>query len=80
MIRALSESGSDTPVVDVTKRNVTTVNGRAPLGEAVAKLQGSRQPLIGVVDDEDRVVGIVTLENLAEYLMVAQAGRERRKT
>lgn len=79
MIRALTESGPDTPVVDVMERNVATVNRRAPLSEAVAKLQGSRQPLVGVVDDDDRVVGIVTLENLAEYLMVAQAGRERRK-
>jgi hypothetical protein len=25
------------------------------------------------VDDDARVVGIVTLENLAEYMMVAQA-------
>ncbi|MFO1082958.1 MAG: site-2 protease family protein [Reyranellaceae bacterium] len=80
MIRALSERGPDTPVVEVMERDVTVVSHRAPLGEAVAKLQGSRQPLVGVVDDEDRVVGIVTLENLAEYLMVAQAGRERRKT
>lgn len=80
MIKALTESGPDTPVVDVMERNVATVNGRAPLSEAVAKLQGCRQPLIGVVDDEDRVVGIVTLENLAEYLMVTQASRKRGHT
>jgi stage IV sporulation protein FB len=79
MIGALSERGPDTPVIDVMERNVTTVNSRAPLSEAITKLQDSRQPLIGVVDDDDRVVGIVTLENLAEYLMVTQASSERRQ-
>jgi stage IV sporulation protein FB len=77
MIRALTARGPDTPVVDVMEREVATVNRRAPLSEAVRKLQDSGQPLIGVVDDDDRVVGIITLENLAEYLMVAQASREQ---
>jgi CBS domain containing-hemolysin-like protein len=45
----------------------------------LAKLQNSRQPLIGVVDDEDKIVGIITLENLAEYLMVTQASREQQR-
>jgi stage IV sporulation protein FB len=73
MIRALSESGPDTPVLDVMIRDVATVNRRAPLAEAVTGLQTSGHQLIGVVDDDERVVGIVTLENLAEYMMVAQA-------
>ena len=76
MIRALTERSSDTPVVDVMERDVATVSCRAPLSEAVAKLRsGGQPPLVGVVDDDDRVVGIITLENLAEYLMVAQASR-----
>ncbi len=78
MIRALTQRGADTPVIDVMQRDVATVNRRAPLSEALTKLQGSGQPLIGVVDDDDRVVGIITLENLAEYLMVIQAGGRRR--
>ncbi len=77
MIRALSEGGPDTPVVEVMERDVATVSSRAPLSEAVTRLQSSQQPLIGVVDNDDRVVGIVTLENLAEYLMVTQASSER---
>jgi stage IV sporulation protein FB len=79
MIRALSERGPDTPVVEVMERDVATVSSQAPLSEAVTKLQGSRQPLIGVVDNDDQVVGIVTLENLAEYLMVRQASGERKQ-
>lgn len=75
MIKALSESGPDTPVIDVMQREIAVVNRRAPLSEAVAKLQESGQPLVGVVDDEARVVGIITLENIAEFMMVSQASR-----
>ncbi len=77
IIRALTDRGPDTPVVDVMERPVATVDRRAPLSEAVAKLQGG-QPLVGVVDDDDgRLVGLVTLENLAEYMMVVQASGRR---
>jgi stage IV sporulation protein FB len=75
IIRALSATGPNTPVLDVMLRDVSVINCHAPLADAVARLQTSGQPLIGVVDDEQRVVGIVTLENLAEYMMVAQANR-----
>ena len=79
MIRALSESGPDTAVLDVMERDVPTINCRAPLEAAVSTLQQSGKPLIGVIDDDDRVVGIITLENIAEYMMVAQASREWRR-
>lgn len=75
MIRALAATGPDTPVLDVMERDVVTINCHAPLSEAVAALQASGRPLVGVVDDEARVVGIITLENLAEYMMVDAAGR-----
>jgi stage IV sporulation protein FB len=75
MIQALAASGPDTPVLDVMLRDVAVVNHRAPLAEAVTRLQTSGQQLVGVVDNEERVVGIITLENLAEYMMVAQASR-----
>lgn len=78
MIKALSESGPDTAVLDVMERDVPTIHCRAPLERAVSTLQSSAKPLIGVVDDEERVVGIITLENVGEYMMVAQAARERR--
>lgn len=76
MIRALAATGPDTPVLEVMERDVPTVNCRAPLERAVTTLQESGKPLVGVVDDEDRVVGIVTLENIAEYMMVTQASRD----
>jgi stage IV sporulation protein FB len=57
------------------EREVPTINRRAPLAEAVAALQTSGRPLVGIVDDDARVVGIITLENLAEYMMVSEASR-----
>lgn len=80
MIKALAETGPGTPVLDVMERDVPTIGHRAPLAEAAKMLQTSSQPLIVVVDDSNRVVGIITLENLAEYLMVAQAGRSWRQS
>ena len=61
-------------------RDVATIGHRAPLAEAAKTLQTSGQALIVVIDDHTKVVGIVTLENLAEYLMVAQAGRSWRQS
>ncbi len=75
MIRALAATGPETSVLDVMERDVVTVNARAPLSDAVAALQTSGLPLVGIVDDEKRVVGIITLENLAEYMMVDAASR-----
>jgi Zn-dependent protease/CBS domain-containing protein len=79
MIRALSQTGPATPVLDVMERDVVTVNSRAPLSQAVTALQTSGRPLVGIVDDQARVVGIITLENLAEYMMVDQATKGWRK-
>ena len=78
MIRALTLTGPDTPVIDVMERDVTTVNHKAPLAAAVTALQSSGLPLVGIIDDDRRVVGIITLENLAEYMMIDQASRNWR--
>lgn len=75
MIRALAATWPGTAVLDVMERDVVTVNCHAPLSEAVTALQTSGRPVVGIVDDEARVVGIITLENLAEYMMVDAASR-----
>ena len=73
MLRALAQSGPQTPVIEVMDRDVPTVNRRAPLSEAIEKLQLGRHPAIVVVDDAGQVTGIITLENLAEFMLVKQA-------
>lgn len=76
MVKALAATGPGTPVLEVMERDVNVVNCHAPLAEAVKILYSSGKPLVGVVDDSDRVVGIITLENLAEYMMVSEASRD----
>lgn len=76
MIRALAQTGPETAVLDVMQRDVPVINRRAPLSQAVTRLYESGQPLVGVVDDEARVVGIITLENVAEFMLVSQANRD----
>jgi Zn-dependent protease/CBS domain-containing protein len=78
IIRALSDAGPDERVVEVMIREVPTLNCRAPLSDAVASLGMGRQPLVGVIDDSGRVVGIVTSENISEYMMIHQASQQAR--
>jgi len=73
IIRALSATGPETPVIDVMERDVPVVNRRAPLSQAIEKLQSGNFKLVGVVDDNGRVVGILTMENLAEFMLVRRA-------
>lgn len=80
IIKALAATGPSTPVIEVMERDISTVNARAPLSEAVAALQTSGRTLVGVIDDEARVIGIITLENLAEYMMVNEANRGWRRS
>jgi stage IV sporulation protein FB len=73
MIRALSESGPDAPVIDVMERDIPIVGSRAPLAKAIEKLQTGATKVVGVVDDDQRIVGILTVENLAEFMLVRRA-------
>jgi Zn-dependent protease/CBS domain-containing protein len=73
IIRALSETGPTTPVIDVMEREVPVVSRRAPLSQAIEKLQTGNNKIVGVVDEDNRIVGILTMENLAEFMLVQRA-------
>lgn len=73
IIRALSETGPNTPVIDVMEKNIPVVSQRAPLSQAIEKLQAGNSKVIGVINDAERIVGILTMENLAEFMLVRQA-------
>jgi stage IV sporulation protein FB len=76
MIKALRETGPDTPVLEAMQREVATVPHRAPLEGALATMQQSAGP-IGVLDTSGRLVGLLTQENLGEMLMVESARANR---
>jgi len=82
LIAALQERGGATPVLEFMTRDVITVPENACLDNVFERLRGAGQRIVGVVDRDQRLVGYITAENLAELVMIqssrsARAERER---
>jgi CBS domain-containing protein len=75
MIKALKERRPDTPVLDVMQADVPTVQARAKLETALRLLRQKGSPVVGVTDTKHRLVGLLTVENLGEMMMVHSAPR-----
>ncbi len=73
MIRALKASGPETPVIEVMTRDVPTVKTHQPLEMAIRLMQEKQASEVAVTDEDDRLVGYVSRENLAEFMMVENA-------
>lgn len=73
LIKALRERGSDTPVTDVMRNNIPTVDRRSPLDEPLRLMQEKQLPAVGITDLEGRIVGLLTPENVGEMMMVQAA-------
>jgi Zn-dependent protease/CBS domain-containing protein len=73
MITALKATGPETPVIDVMVRDVPTVGQNQSLELVVKLMQEKRSPMVGVTDADDRLVGYVSQENLAEMMMLDAA-------
>jgi Zn-dependent protease/CBS domain-containing protein len=72
LMAGLSRGGPDARVADFARTAVGTVEANAPLGPAVARLRAGEGPCLQVVEHA-RPVGLLTLENIGEYLMVRTA-------
>jgi stage IV sporulation protein FB len=73
MISALKASGPATLVIDVMTRDLPTVRVGQPLETAIRLMQEKQASEIGVLDAEDKFVGYVSRENLAEFMMIEDA-------
>ncbi|RPI38194.1 MAG: CBS domain-containing protein [Hyphomicrobiaceae bacterium] len=73
MIKALKKGGPDTPVLEVMQTDIPTVPARAKLDTAVRLLTEKKLPVVGVTDAKGRLVGLLTVENPGEMLMVHTA-------
>ena len=73
MIKALKQRGPDTPVLEVMQADIPTVSARAKLATALRSLMQRGLPVVGVTDGEERLVGLLTVENLGEMMMVHSA-------
>jgi Zn-dependent protease/CBS domain-containing protein len=77
MIKALKATGPNTPVIDVMTGDVPTVRSGQTLDVAVRLMQEKQSGEIGVVDNDDRLIGYVSRENLAEFMMIDEAEADR---
>lgn len=72
LIQALSERGRETPVREVASAECFTVDEGAMLDEALTQMQQSDCSTVPVVRD-GRLVGLLTLENVGELMMISSA-------
>lgn len=73
MIRALKTLGPDARVAEAMTPDVPTIGHRRCLEEAVRLLQEKQARAVGVVDADNRLVGLITSETIGEMLMVRDA-------
>jgi Zn-dependent protease/CBS domain-containing protein len=67
---SLAASNSQTPVSEVMQRDFVVVHPRDMLSRAFTKLQECQCSTLPVVDERDRLVGLLTSDNLAEVIML----------
>ena len=72
LMTGLSQKGRDVPVADFARTELASVEAGSDLIPAVTRLRETGLPCLQVVDG-DRTVGLLTLENIGEYLMVRTA-------
>jgi stage IV sporulation protein FB len=63
MIKALENSGPETPVASVMRRGVRAARQNESLEECEC-------PALPVVDSSGRLVGLISLENVGELMMI----------
>jgi len=68
----LARAGRDALAGDHAKTGISSVEASSPLVAAVARLRAGQGPCLQVVD-QGATVGLLTLENVGEFLMVREA-------
>jgi Zn-dependent protease len=73
LIAALKNKGGTTPVLEIMTAEVPTLRENASLETAFRMLQQRQTPIVGVVDAQQRLVGYINSENLAELILIRSA-------
>jgi stage IV sporulation protein FB len=73
LVAALRESGPDAPVLGVMREDFPTVHPWTPFDEAFRMMQQTNSTVLPVTDENDKLVGLFTMENIGELLMVRTA-------
>lgn len=77
LIDAMTKHGSNTPVCDIMRNEVTAVAPDAALERVIAAIYAHPARAVAVVDREGRLLGYVNGQNATE-LMMLKRGRKRR--
>jgi stage IV sporulation protein FB len=75
LLRGLARDGRDAPVLSVMEREPAVVSPGESLDEVVRLMQARPGLPVLVADPEGTLLGMVTLENLAEFIEVARSSR-----
>jgi Zn-dependent protease/CBS domain-containing protein len=70
ILHALHDHGSDFPVADVMRTDVPTISDRTELEEALRLMDEQHLPAVAVGSSTGHLVGMVTLENLGQIMML----------
>jgi stage IV sporulation protein FB len=73
LIRALAERGPDSPVSQAMATGVAGVPLGMGFDEALGRLKASRLPALPVVDTGGRLVGLLTMDNITDLILVRKA-------
>jgi len=73
LIRGLKERGTGSTVAEAMTTPAPSVSPTAPFQDALDRLRGSGLPALPVVDAAGALVGLLTLENVSELLLIRRA-------
>jgi Zn-dependent protease/CBS domain-containing protein len=73
LIRGLSQRGPESTVAEAMTPDVPTVSPTLGFQEALDRLRASRLPALPVVDIGGALVGLLTLDNITDLLLVRRA-------
>ena len=76
LLKGLAEAGRNSTVADAMRRDFTTVSANEQADAALERLSGTRGAALPVTRG-DEVVGVLTAENVSEFLSLQAAARRR---
>ena len=79
LVAALRKSGPEAPVLGVVREDFPIVHPRMPFDEAFQMMQQRGCSVLPVTDEEGKLVGLFTMENIGEMLMVRSAIEQSRR-
>lgn len=74
LVESLQQGQGSASVKTALIGNVPTKTLQTPLENIVGALESRSAPAVGITDSSGRLVGYITLENLAEFFMLRSAG------